>query len=93
MLKLFAIFLKAENPANTEYMREKYRNKMKEFIYKCEVPQELFEMSEDKQEKLKKERAWPEFKEDYFNNLGAKYDSIMSEVVKERATGFSYYIK
>jgi len=32
MLKLFAIFLKAENPANTEYMREKYLNKMKTFI-------------------------------------------------------------
>jgi len=38
MLKLFAIFLKAENPANTVYMREKYRGKMKEFIYRCEVP-------------------------------------------------------
>lgn len=29
MLKLFAIFLKAENPANTEYMRQKYHAKMK----------------------------------------------------------------
>jgi len=25
MLKLFAIFLKAENPANTAYMSEKYK--------------------------------------------------------------------
>jgi adenylate/nucleoside-diphosphate kinase len=25
MLKLFAIFLKAENPANTDYMKSKYR--------------------------------------------------------------------
>jgi len=45
MLKLFAIFLKAENPANTEYMREKYRTKMREFIFRCEVPVELFELS------------------------------------------------
>lgn len=29
MLKLFAMFLKAENPANTEYMTKKYRNKIK----------------------------------------------------------------
>lgn len=28
MLKLFAIFLKAENPANTSYMKEKYHKKM-----------------------------------------------------------------
>lgn len=28
MLKLFAIFLKADNPANTEYMRDKYHKKM-----------------------------------------------------------------
>lgn len=28
MLKLFAIFLKAENPANTAYMKEKYHKKM-----------------------------------------------------------------
>ncbi len=48
MLKLFAIFLKAENPANTEYMREKYRQKMKEFIFKCEVPSELHQMAEEK---------------------------------------------
>lgn len=93
MLKLFAIFLKAENPANTEHMREKYRQKMQEFIFKCEVPSELYELSQDKQEKLKKDRAWPEFKEDYYNKLGAKYDQIMTEVSKERATGFSFYIK
>ena len=32
MLKLFAILLKAENPANTEYMRKKYYEKMHKFI-------------------------------------------------------------
>jgi hypothetical protein len=90
MLKLFAIFLKAENPANTAYMREKYRKKMEEFIYRCEVPVELFELSEDRK---KKEKVWPDFKEDYYNKLGAKYDSIMKEVGKERSSGFSTYIK
>ena len=45
MLKLFAIFLKAENPANTAHMREKYRKKMEDFIYRCEVPVELYELS------------------------------------------------
>ena len=29
MLKLFALFLKAENPANTAYMKEKYHERMR----------------------------------------------------------------
>jgi len=29
MLKLFALFLKAENSANTEFMRDKYRARMR----------------------------------------------------------------
>lgn len=29
MLKLFALFLKAENPANTKYMKEKYLGRMR----------------------------------------------------------------
>lgn len=70
MLKLFAIFLKAENPANTEYMRQKYLNKMKTFIHKCEVPIELHELSEKKKERIEKGKNWPQFKEDYYNKLG-----------------------
>jgi adenylate/nucleoside-diphosphate kinase len=48
MLKLFAIFLKAENPANTAYMKEKYHKKMQTFIERCEVPEELHELADDK---------------------------------------------
>ena len=93
MLKLFAIFLKAENPANTEYMRQKYRQKMKQFIYRCEVPQELHELSNEKKEKLKKDNLWPQFKEDYYNKLGSEFDDILKNVPKEIATGFSSYMK
>lgn len=93
MLKLFAIFLKAENPANTEYMRQKYRQKMKQFIYRCEVPQELHELSIEKKEKLKKDNLWPQFKEDYYNKLGSEFDEILKNVPKEIATGFSSYMK
>lgn len=59
MLKLFAIFLKAENPANTEYMRQKYLEKMKKFIYRCEVPQEVYELAKEKREAKEKNRHWP----------------------------------
>lgn len=83
MLKLFAIFLKAENPANTDYMREKYQAKMRQFIHRCEVPQELHELSREKQRRLEKGKNWPQFKEDYYNKLGSKLDGILSSVSKE----------
>jgi len=70
MLKLFALFLKAENPANTEYMKDKYRKKMKKFIERCELPTEIFDLAEEKKKKEKKGR-WPQFKENYYNQLGS----------------------
>lgn len=69
MLKLFAIFLKTENPANTEHMKKKYMAKMKSFLEKCTVPEELKELAEEK-EKKKKKGKWPQFKENYYNTLG-----------------------
>lgn len=45
MLKLFAIFLKTENPANTPHMKEKYMKKMQSFLEKCSVPEELEELA------------------------------------------------
>lgn len=71
MLKLFAIFLKAENPANTEHMKEKYKKKMAEFIYRCELSVELYDLMKDRE---RNQSVWPSFKEEYYNKLGAKYD-------------------
>jgi adenylate/nucleoside-diphosphate kinase len=88
MLKLFAIFLKTENPANTEYMKEKYRKKMEEFLEKCTVPEELNDLA-----KKKEKGKWPQFKENYYNQLGQQYDSIMKNVDKEKAENFSGYMK
>ena len=93
MLKLFAIFLKAENPANTDYMRQKYHAKMKNFIKRCEVPEELFELAQEKKEKSGKDRNWPQFKEDYYNKLGSELDEILKSVPKEQASGFVCYMK
>ncbi len=52
MLKLFAIFLKTENPANTTHMKAKYMKKMQTFLEKCTVPEELNELAEDKSKYL-----------------------------------------
>lgn len=48
MLKLFSLYLKTENPANTEYMKQKYQEKMKQFIMRCEMPEELFDLAKEK---------------------------------------------
>ena len=37
-LKLFALYLKANNPNNTKYMKQKYQEKMSKFVEECELP-------------------------------------------------------
>lgn len=91
MLKLFAIFLKAENTANTPYMREKYRAKMREFVERCELAEELSDLAEEKATKVPSGK-WPEFKEKYYNELGAKYDEALKQSLKEKQQGFSKYL-
>jgi len=89
-LKLFALFLKAENPANTEYMKKKYLDRMREFIETCELAEELAALAE---EKTKKGDKWPKFKERYYNELGEKYDKALNMAAKEAADGFKAYLK
>ena len=48
MLKLFALYLKTENPANTEHMKKKYSEKMKLFIQRCELPEEIFDLAKER---------------------------------------------
>lgn len=62
MLKLFALFLKAENPANTPYMKEKYLGRMRQFVERCEMAEELDDLSREKVKK-QPEGKWPDFKE------------------------------
>lgn len=72
-LKLFALYLKCENPANTTYMKEKYLKNCQEFLEICTISEELYELADEKEKKQAKGR-WPQFKEDYYNELGRKYD-------------------
>jgi len=48
MLKLFALYLKTNNPANTEFMKQKYFAKVKQFIARCELPMELHDLAQEK---------------------------------------------
>lgn len=47
-LKLFALFLKCENPANTAYMKDKYNQKCKDFLEICTISEELHELALEK---------------------------------------------
>jgi glycerol dehydrogenase-like iron-containing ADH family enzyme len=77
MLKLFALYLKTENPANTEYMKKKYAQKMKDFIKRCEIPEELYDLVIDKEKKTEQTKR-PEFKQQYYFDLGKKYDEALT---------------
>ena len=92
MLKLFALFLKAENPANTEYMTEKYRQRIKEFVERCEMAEELDDLAKEKEKKTK-DNKWPSFKEEYFKKLGGDYDKVYNNSFSEISNGFSNYLK
>lgn len=48
MLKLFSLFLKTNNPANTDFMKNKYQEKMRQFISRCELPEEIFDLAKEK---------------------------------------------
>ena len=56
------------------------------------MPEELADLADEKKKKKKKDK-WPQFKENYYNNLGTKYDQILKEVEKEKSEGFSNYVK
>ena len=48
MLKLFSIFLKTYNQANTEYTKKKYEEKLKLFIQRCEISEEIHDLYQEK---------------------------------------------
>lgn len=108
MLKLFALFLKTENPANTESMKRKYAAKMKQFIQRCELPEEIYDLAMEKGKNIKQlyinlnfhsidkkkpKGQWPQFKENYYNDKGVEYDSILKLIDQERLENFINYIR
>lgn len=92
MLKLFSLFLKAENPANTAYMTEKYMKCMREFVTRCELAEELDDLSKERAKK-QPEGKWPDFKEKFYNDLGQEYDKVLELSLQQKATGFVCYMK
>jgi hypothetical protein len=44
-------------------------------------------------EKKKPKGQWPEFKENYYNDKGAEYDSILKVIEQEKLDSFHNYIR
>ena len=76
-LKHFALFLKAWNPANTGYQKEKYSKKLWDFKQKCLVQRELYEDGVRKENnELKRWQI-----ENYFEK-GEQYSEFIQELNK-----------
>lgn len=89
-LKLYALFLKANNPTNTEFLKKKYRNKIKQFVETCEMPQELYKLYKEREVGADK---WNSFKEKYYHEAGAKYDRTLKLIDQQRSEKFLNYIR
>lgn len=47
-LKLFAMFLKANNPSNSAYSKKKYQKKIRTFVDRCDLPQNIYKLKTKK---------------------------------------------
>jgi hypothetical protein len=88
-LKLFAMFLKANNPSNTTHTKKKYMKKIKMFLERCELPSKIYELKHKKD----KGKKWTEYQEKQYHELGAKFDKIMKIIDQERSEQFINYIR
>lgn len=93
-LKLFSLFLKANNPSNTEYSRKKYQKKIKMFVERCKLPLKIAKMSKDsKSDGIGEKEKRKEIEEKNYHELGAKFDKILMIIKQEKSENFINYIR
>lgn len=51
-LKLFSLFLKANNPGSSLFVQQKYKKKLSEFIERCEMPVDLLTQFRKRKSKI-----------------------------------------
>lgn len=88
-LKLFAMFLKANNPSNTLYAKKKYQKRIRSFVDRCELPMNIHKLKQTKD----KGKKWTEYQEKNYHELGAKYDKTLKVIDQERSENFMNYIR
>ena len=82
-LKLLAICLKAANPNKSDYYRQKYANKCKEFIRHCVVSKELMAEASRRKEEMavpEDERDWSDADEEGFLQLAEEYEELLKNM-------------
>jgi len=100
-LKLLALYLKANNPNNTSYMSKKYKEKVRKFIEDCELASRIHHETLRKgnscmlfvDEAKRTGGKWEDYEEESLNKLGDRYDDLVKEADKEKATGFTTYFQ
>ena len=91
-LKYLALYLKANNPKNNRYAKEKYKKILKDFIRNSELPWELYHVYENyKKEKdnvLNKKLIRKQL-----DTVSVKYDKLMEKAKIQNNTRFANFFK
>lgn len=75
--------MKVANPNKSEYYREKYANKCKEFIRHCVVANELMTEANRRKEEMalsEDQRVWSEADEENFLQLAEEYERLIANM-------------
>ena len=88
-----ALYLKANNPNSTQFARDKYKKKMEEFVYICELPSILYHEHLRRSQAKSNNTPWMEFEENNYHNLGKELDEMMENVPKYKSDNFQYFLR
>ena len=91
-LKYLALYLKANNPKNNQYAKEKYKKILKDFIRNSELPWELYHVYEnyhkEKDNVLNKKLIRKQL-----DSVSVKYDKLMEKAKIQNNTRFANFFK
>jgi adenylate/nucleoside-diphosphate kinase len=90
-IKYLALFLKANNPNNSEYAKTKYKKKFEDFLKNSKIPFDLMNVYENHMKEnntLKKQLIRKQL-----NNLADKYDDLMDKAKTLTNTRFENFFK
>lgn len=87
-----AIWIKANNPKNNSYQTQKYKNKLREFLSLCKLPEEYM-IKYKTREQLSKSDMWPEWEEEMFQGLGDTVEDLLQESDQLNTFASEYFLK
>jgi YHS domain-containing protein len=91
-LKYLALFLKANNPKNNKYAKEKYKKILKDFIRNSELPWELYHVYEN-YKKEKDNLLNKKLIRKQLDTVSIKYDKLMEKAKIQNNTRFANFFR